>query len=178
VPSLDEIKKILEVVASFTVASAAIAAIVKYRMFNLFGHRWESNLACSDRRLGSGRSLFVAEYRVANSGQRPLRIRKVVLTLMGARVDGADGATGLLKPARDRVLCTRTIPDDVGTPGNLDVQPGERSIFTLRCELPELPELVFVECRLEFAHKRAAALFVGLHARQPPTPSASPAAGA
>ena len=153
----------LDVAASLTVMMAAAAGAIKYRLFNLFGHRWESSLITSDHRLESGRLLFVAEYKVVNTGQRPLRIDKIKVSLMTAR---HDKLTQILTPNRDALLATREIPDDVSTPGNLDVQPGERSIFTLRCQFDEMPEVTFIECKITFPHDRSAAVYVGLHVRQ------------
>lgn len=161
--TLDQAKNVADIVVAITISAGAIAAAIKYQMFRIFSHRWESDLVCRDRILASGQVLFVAEYTVQNRGQRPLRLRSIDLKVMRSRL--TEG-TRLLRPDHDGVISQRRVPDEVGNSGNLDVQPGERSIFTLRCLLPDLPDVVFVECLLSLPHRRRPALFVGLHARQ------------
>jgi len=159
---LSTLKDVAAIASSATIVVGAVGAVIKYRLLNFFGHKWESSLATTDQLLDGGTHLFLAEYAVANNGQRPLRIEGVSLSLMGAR---REAQSVLLQPDQAAVFACRNVPDGVGTPGNLDVQPGERSIFTLRCEVGELPELSFVECTLRFRHKRLPAIFVGLHRR-------------
>jgi hypothetical protein len=144
-----------------TLLTAAIMAVIRFRLFNVLGHRWRSDLVCAHWNLDDGQVIFSAEYTLQNTGQRPLSIRAVSLKLVGAKSEGA-----LLLPDVDRVLAHRVLrPDDPALRGLFHVESGERSIYTLRCRLPALDDVVFVLCGFDLKHKRVPAAYRGFYCR-------------
>ena len=80
----------------------AIGAAIKFRLFNVLGFRWRSELTCTHYELPDSSIIFTADYVINNTGQRPLKLKNVTLRLTGARKDGA-----LLMPDEDRTYATR-----------------------------------------------------------------------
>jgi hypothetical protein len=153
------------VLVDITLLLGAVAAVLKFRLFNLLGHRWHSTLECAHYDLPDRSILFTADYIVTNRGQRPLRLRAVSLRLVRTRREGV-----LLLADETRPLAERVIrPSDPGMRGNLQIEPGERTIFTLRATLPELPDAVFVLCALDPLAKRPFTTFRGFYSRWPPS---------
>jgi len=67
------------------------------------------------------------------------------MVLTGARTTGP-----LIEPDPQRRYAERSLSpsqDDRSMTRLCSIQPGERSIFTLRAHLPQLDEIVFVEAR-------------------------------
>jgi hypothetical protein len=138
--SWDSASKISGFLVDVTLLLGAVAAILKFRLFNLLGHRWHSSLQCQHYELPDGTFVCTADYVVANTGQRPTHLRAVSLQLLESRREGP-----LLLPDDNRVIATRTIrPTEPGQRGNLQIEAGERTIFTIRCHVPTLPGCVFV----------------------------------
>jgi len=152
------------VLVDVTLLLGAIGAIVKFQLFNIFGHRWHSTLDCAHYELPDGSVVFTADYTVTNRGQRPLRLRAVSLRLVQCRRQGH-----ILLPDETAPIAERIIrPSDPGMKGNLQIESGERTIFTLRAALPELPDQVFVVCALDAVTKRSYTSFRGFYSRLGP----------
>src|SRR5712692_2620465 len=97
----------------------AIAAVIKFRLFNILGHRWRSDLTCCHYLLPDSAVIFTADYIVNNTGQRPLRLNKVTIRLTAARQDGP-----LVLPDETRVYATRHFePDDFALKGLFQIEP-------------------------------------------------------
>lgn len=161
-----------------SVLIAAAVAVVKWRLYNLFAHRWRSELECRHVVLPDRRVVFTADYTVHNTGQRPLALSEVRLRLVRARIEDT-----LLVPDAGRVLAARVCrSDDPGLRGHFRIESGERTIFTLRCALDALDEVVFVLCDFDTPCRRAPAGFRGLYvksgardaARDTPVPTPPP----
>lgn len=157
----EHLGNISSVLVDLVVLLGALAAALKFRLFNVLAHRWQSELECTHHLLPGGKVVFEADYTVRNFGQRPLAIRSVRIRLVAAKqVDG------LLYPDDSVCYAERHIPGtEHDLAGNLDVQPGERSIFTLRCLLSDLEEIAFVVGTLDLPHRRTPAVFRSLYVR-------------
>jgi hypothetical protein len=152
---------ITSVLVNMTVLLGAAFAAVKFRLFNVLAHKWQSELTCRHHVLSTGQVAFEANYTVRNFGQRPLQLNSVRIQLFGAKEQD-----GLLWPDDSRCLAERNVPGpETGLAGNLDVQPGERTIFTLRCLLGSLDEVAFVVGTLDLPHRRLPAIFRHLYLR-------------
>lgn len=149
--------------------SGAVAAVIKFRLFNILGHRWRSDLACTHCLLPDSSVIFTADYTINNTGQRPLRLKEVTIRLTGARQEGA-----LLLPDESRVYATRLFQS--GNPalkGLFQIEPGERTIFPLRTKLPNLDDAVFVLCEFSLKQKRVPGAYRGFYVKSQPTNLAS-----
>lgn len=152
------------VLVDVTLLLGAIGAIVKFQLFNIFGHRWHSTLDCAHYVIPDRSVVFTADYNVTNRGQRPLRLRAVSIRLVHCRREGS-----ILLPDEGTPIAERVIrPSDPGMRGNLQIESGERTIFTLRAALPDLPDQVFVLCALDAVTKRSYTSFRGFYSRLPP----------
>ena len=162
--SWEQLQHISGFLVDCTLLAAAVMAVIRFRLFNVLGHRWRSELACMHWELDDGGVIFVADYTLQNTGQRPLHLRSVSLTLVGTKLEGP-----LLAPDTDRVFAQRTLrSDDPALPGLFQIEPGERTIYTLRCRVDSLDDLVFVLCGFDLKHRRVPAAYRGLYSRKPP----------
>ena len=162
---------VTSVLVSVSVLAAAIAAAIKFRILHLLARRYRSELSCHHHVLADRRIVCVVEYAVQNTGERPIAFTQVSLTLHPSVREHA-----LLVPDPDTVLAQRILIPSPATRGLFLVEAGERSIFSLRCELPELPEITFVLCQLSWPDRRAAAPFIGMYVARDSTLSPKPAA--
>jgi hypothetical protein len=143
----------------------AIAAVIKFRLFNILGHRWRSELACSHYQLPDSSVIFMADYTVNNTGQRPLRLKNVTIRLTGARQEGS-----LLLPDESRIYSTRLFQSgDPALKGLFQIEPGERTIFPLRTKLSDLDDAVFVLCEFSLEQKRIPGAYRGFYVKWSPT---------
>ena len=150
---------VTSVLVNISVLGAAVVAIVKFRLLNMLGRRYRSELQCSHHTLPNGRVVFVADYSVHNTGERPIRLSSVTLRLHPAAREGV-----LLAPDRQRLLAERVLnSSDPERRGLFQIESGERSIFTLRCDLPELSDVVFVLCQLSWLDSRTPAPYIGMY---------------
>ena len=151
---------VTSVLVNLSVLLAAIAAMIKLRVLNMLARRYKSELVCHHWLLPSGSVLFEANYAVTNTGERPITLSEVSLSLCASARDGV-----LLKPDREHVLAARRIqPVDRERRAMSIILAGERSAFTLRCELPFIEPVVFVVCQLSWPYKREPAPFIGMYA--------------
>ena len=150
-----------EVLVNVSILLAAVAAAVKLRVFNILAHRWQSEVKCRHDVLPSGEVTFTADYTVSNTGQRPMAVRTVSLQLVRARREGS-----LLMPNTESVILERVIrSSQPAYSGLFRIEAGERTIFTLRCIPPELPEVVFVVCSFDLVGNRAPTTFRSMYIR-------------
>jgi hypothetical protein len=152
------------VLVDITILLGGLAAIVKFQLFHLLTHRWHSSVDCMHHVLPDGSIVFNADYRVTNTGQRPIYVREVKLRLLPARADGA-----LLLPDESAhpIASRHLSADDLRTRGNFRIEPGERTIFPRRCHLDELPDYVFISCAFNPDSRRPGTIFRGFYCRHP-----------
>ncbi len=150
VTTVERLHAITGIAVDIVVVIGAIAAAVKFRIFNVLGHRWRTEVICSHTDLVDGSVVFVADYTIHNTGRRPLRVTTVRIRAMGVEHDGP-----LLVPDEARIIAVRILhAGDKSLKGIFQIEPGERTIFTLRAQLPRLDEMVFVLCDFATAAER------------------------
>ena len=154
---------VTSVLVNMSVLAAAVVAVVKFRVFRMFSRRYRSELVCTHHALPNGRVIFVGEYSVHNTGERPIALLSVTLRLYPAAREVV-----LLVPDRQALLAERILtPQEHGKRGLFQIEAGERSIFTLRCELPKLDDVVFLLCQLSWSDHREPAPYVGMYVPLP-----------
>ena len=160
-PSLEQVHHLTGLLVDVVLLAGAIGAVVKFRLFNILGHRWRSELAYSHSVMPDGSVIFTADYTLHNTGQRPLQIKEVRIRLLGAKQEGV-----LLVPDETRVIASRVMgPADPGLKGLFQVEPGERTIFVLRAKLAELDDAVFVICDFSWPQSRVPAAYRGFYVK-------------
>lgn len=145
-----------------TILFGALAAAYKFRVFDVLGHKYRSEVWCGSAPLGSdegGRVLFVGNYVIHNTGNRPLKISWVSLRLLQLHEPGEDG---ILDSSRSRELVKRTFDKDGGVSW-FRVGAGERSIYPLRCHLPSIDGTLALECKFGWKHGGEPSEFVWLY---------------
>ncbi len=168
------LQSVTGVLSNVALLLGAAAAVVKFRLFNILGHRWQTSLQCGHVDLPDRTVIFTADDTISNTGQRPLLLRAVSLRLVHAREEG-----NLLVPDEDAVIASRIVrPGERGQRGNLQVEPGERTIFTLRIHLERLPDCVFVLCAIDPATRRPYTTYRGFYCRFPRANAQAPVGGA
>jgi hypothetical protein len=168
--SWDELDKVSGVLVNLAVLTGAVAAMVKFHVFNLFGHRWRSDLECKHFELPDGNVVFTADYTITNTGERPLFLSQVKIRLLPAIRDGVQLKADLENCVAERVMN----PTQSTLKGLFQVEPGERAIYPLRCMLPSLDTVVFVQCGFELPHRRIPAAFLGFYVKVPPVQANKP----
>lgn len=157
-------KEVTGVLVDLTLMLGAVAAFAKFRFFNMLGHRWQSTLECAHFELPDGSIVFTADYTISNTGQRPLQVRSVSIRVVPTMLDGR-----LLVPDEAHLLAERHHDlSEADGKGNLQLEPGERSIFTLRAVLPHLPDTLFVLCAHQANSSRLGTTFRGFYSRWAP----------
>jgi hypothetical protein len=165
---------VTKVLVNLFVLGGAVAALVKFKVFNMLAYRYTSELVCRHHSLPDGHPdgniVFEADYLVRNIGDRPINLATVTLQLCAATLD----ENNLLKPHPTQVLADRVCKvSDRDKPGLFRIEAGERSIFTLRCQLRHLEPVVFVHCqiawpirRIPWLSRKPAAPYVGMYVAQ------------
>ena len=163
----DRAETIASTLVHGSVLLAGAFAAVKLRLYNVMSHRWRSDLECRHTDLTDGRTIFTADYTICNTGERPIRLSEVRLKLVGARTQDT-----LLVPDEDRLFSARICKsEDPRLRGHFRIEPGERTIFTLRAALQSLEDVVFVLCAFDSPHRRTPAGFRGLYVKAGQIPS-------
>ena len=149
--SVESVQHVLSVAQTITVLVAALVGAIKFKVFQIWKHAFRTDMQCSHSVTSTGETIFVAEYTIQNTGDRPLSIDRVLLQLCPAlRVHGGhlmpDRSTNILMPTLFAKLEQSAGPErhfkPLGSHG--EIMKGERSTFTLRCCLRELPDVFFV----------------------------------
>jgi len=159
--SPSKLKEISGLLVDLAVLAGALVAVVKFRLFNILGRRWRSELTCAHYELPDSSVIFTADYTIHNTGQRPILVTEVSISLTGALEEGS-----LLIPDESRKYAKRVMRSgDPALKGLFQIEPGERTIFTLRAKLPSLDEAVFVLCDFLVAYKRTPASYRGFYVK-------------
>lgn len=142
-----------------TVLLGGAAAAYKFRVFDVLGHKYRSEVWCGCTPTGpdgGGPFLFVGNYVIHNTGNRPLRISKVTLELRKPRPGE------IVDSDRADPILTRQFETDSGTSW-FKVGAGERSIYPMRCWLDELPTPLLVCCSFQWKHRGDPSIFAWLY---------------
>ncbi len=155
-------ESITEVIVNVSIIAGAIVAMLKFKIYKLFSLRFKSEVDCSHHLLSSGKVLFIGNYIIHNTGERPFTISSVEITLFGALEQD-----GLLSPDVERVLAKKTfsVEGEVLAKGVFQLEAGERSIFPLRTELDELDDVVFLVCKFGWRYRRDPSAYIWLYAK-------------
>ena len=155
----EELHHVSGVIADVIIALAAIAAVIRFRILRPLAPRWRSELSCAAWRMPDGGVIFTADYILNNTGPRVLGLTNVTVRLVKSKVSGV-----VLEPDESHVLAERVMAaSDPSLKGMFLVESGERSIFTLRCRLDEMPEAVFILCGFDLKRRRVPAAYRGFY---------------
>jgi hypothetical protein len=140
--SVEYLHHLTGIVVDVALLIGAVAAGVRYRLFNIFGYRWRTDVISKHVELADGSVIFLVDYVINNSGRRPLKVSEVVITVHPSTQDGQ-----LLVPDESKAIAARTVrAGDKALKGIFQIEPGERTIFTLRARLDRLDDYVFIIC--------------------------------
>src|SRR5690349_17460028 len=116
---------VTSVLVDVSVLLGALAAVIKFRVLNILSRRYRSELACTHHVLPNGDVVFIGDYIIHNTGDRPILLTRVTLRLHPARRDGAILRADDKQTLAERVhSCT-----DSTKKGLFRIEAGERSIF-------------------------------------------------
>lgn len=149
--TVESVQHVLSVAQTITVLAAALVGAIKFKVFQIWKHTFRTDMQCHHSVRSTGETIFIAEYTIQNTGDRPLSIDSVLLQLCPAlQVHGGhlmpDRSTNILMPTLFAEREPSAGPERHFKPlGSLgEIMKGERSTFTLRCCLRELPDVFFV----------------------------------
>lgn len=156
----------LGIMVNLTVLLGGLAAAYKFRVFDVLGHRYRSEVWCTSTPTGEAGArsiLFVGNYVIHNTGSRPLLISRVTLELLEPARAGDIVVSDDARP-----IVTRDFRTDAGSSW-FKVGAGERSIFPLRCYVEKLPTPVLMRCTFRWKHQGEPSEFVWLYDPRLPT---------
>jgi len=160
-PSLtSDLPSLLSLLVNLTILVGGLAAAYKFRVFDVMAHRYRSEVWCTSTPVGEsepGRFLFVGNFVIHNTGDRPLKVTRVKLALRrpeaGDRIIDSDRTTPMVE---------REFGSDSGTSW-FQIRAGERSIFPLRVYLDELPGPLVFQCDFDWKHRGRPSEFAWLY---------------
>src|SRR5947209_6048575 len=94
--SLQGTQAVLALLQTLTVLVAAALAAIKFKIFEVWKQRYRTEMQCRHMALPNGETVFIAEYSIWNTGERPISIDRVSLGICRAKKE--DG--GHLVPDR------------------------------------------------------------------------------
>ena len=163
-PSINELHEATGLLVNVALLLGTIFAVVKFRLFNILGHRWRSDLTCNHYVLPDSTIVFTGDYTISNTGQRPLRLNTITIRLTAARYEDA-----LLLPDESKTFATRIFQSgDPALKGLFQIEPGERTIFPIRAHLASLEDFTFVLCEFTLQQKRTPAAYRGFYVKLRP----------
>ena len=163
-PTIKDAHELSGLLVDLALLVGAIFAVIKFRLFNILGHRWRSDLACNHYVLPDSSIVFTGDYTIHNTGQRPLLLDSVTIRLTAARSDAS-----LLVPDDTQIFATRVFQSgEPALKGLFQIEPGERTIFPIRAHLPKLDDCVFVLCEFSLRQKRVPGAYKGFYVKSRP----------
>jgi hypothetical protein len=158
--TIEHIHHTTGIIVDVVITIGAIAAAIKFRMYNILGRRWRTDVASTHFDLHDGSMILAIDYYIQNTGRRPLHVNQVSLV-----VEEVAQRDGLLEPAGTTILRRDMRAGDPRLAGLFQVEPGERSIFTIRARMPSLPEFMFITCSFSMPGTRNPSAFRSLYVR-------------
>lgn len=151
----EELHHLTGIVVDLAIIAGAIAAAIRFRVFNVFGYRWRTEVSCRHVDLPDQSVVFLADYVINNTGRRPLKLTDVTIEVRPGKQRGE-----LLEPDESAVIASRVLRSGDNTlKGIFQIEPGERTIFPLRARLPKLDHYVFVVCTFATSAHRTPTVF-------------------
>ena len=157
--NLDSLNTLADILVKLTLVLGAIAAAVKFKIFRLYERRYATRLSATHSVLADGKILFEADYRINNTGQRPIEITEIDLSLFPAMLQDS-----LVFPDDTNPILNRTISGEA-TAALRVIEAGESTTFTLRCVLDHMEDTVFVRGRFRWRHKRLPGDYLSLYVK-------------
>lgn len=169
----------VSVAIQVTVLVGALAAAYRFRVFDVLGHKFRSGVWCTSGEIDdSGRTLFIGNYVIENTGSRPLKIARVTVELrtpVEVSQTRPDGVVDRVLDADEGSVLVRREYRPSGGISLYRVGAGERSIFPLRCYLDAFEPPVVFYCTCHWKHGGDPTLFAWLYdPRLPITWSSEP----
>jgi len=155
-----DLSSMLGLLVNLTILGGALAAAYKFRVFDVMAHRYRSEVWCTSTPVGAsepGRFLFVGNFVIHNTGDRPLKVTRVRLSLNKPWKDDA-----VIDSERTDEIVAREFGGDAGTSW-FQIRAGERSIFPLRVYLDELSGPVVFQCDFRWKHRGRPSEFAWLY---------------
>lgn len=156
-----DLPTLLDTLVNLTILGGALVAAYKFRVFDVMGHRYRSEVWCASTPAGEdepGRILFVGNFIIHNTGDRPLKIREVRLFLIEPC---EDDVTIDSDRAREPLL-RRKFEADSGTSW-LRIGAGERSIYPMRGYVDRVTGPLIFKCEFEWKHRGQPSEFAWLY---------------
>lgn len=165
----------LVLLVNLTIIAGAVVAAYKFQVFDVLAHRFRSEVWCTSTPVGDGkpgRFLFVGNYVIHNTGERPLKVTKVTLQLLEPfpedRVIDSD------RTDKESPLAERVFETDAGTSW-FKIRGGERSIYPIRAYVDRIDGPVVFLCTFHWKHRGDPSEFAWLYdPRLPMTWSSEP----
>lgn len=151
---------LLSVLVDLSILAGALAAAYKFRVFNVMAHRYRSEVWCTSGPVSEdepGRILFVGNFIIHNTGDRPLKITQVRLSLL--RPDPGDT---IIDSDRATPIARRAFGSDSGSSWFM-IRADERSIFPLRVYLDEISGPVIFHADFDWTHRGHPSEFAWLY---------------
>ena len=150
---------VTSVLVNLSILAGVIVAVIKLRVLHILERKYRSELQCTHHAIGNGRVILLADYSIHNTGEMPIVLSSIRLRLHPAGREGV-----LVMPDTKTLLAERVIESaDREKRGLFQLESGERSIFTLRCELPELNAPVFLLCQISWPYRRVPAPYISIY---------------
>ena len=155
-----DLPSLLDLLVSLTIIAGGLAAAYKFRVFDVMAHRYRSEVWCTSTPVAEsepGRFLFVGNFVIHNTGDRPLKVTRVRLSLEKPYEED-----NIIDTERTSEIVVRELASDAGTSW-FKIRAGERSIFPLRVYLDELPGPVIFRCTFSWKHRGQPSMFAWLY---------------
>ena len=105
--ALDEIEKYLNIVFQISGLLTVILAVYKFKLFEVFKHRYSTEMLVKSKYTKSGKLYVVCTYVIHNTGEIPIRIDEVNLSFYKAEEKDQQ-----IKCAEETVLLNRVFRAD------------------------------------------------------------------
>jgi hypothetical protein len=151
---------LIDLLVNLTILGGGLAAAYKFRVFDVMAHRYRSEVWCTStpaREPEPGRFLFVGNFVIHNTGDRPLKVTRVRLSLQRPYEDDV-----IIDTERTREIVAREFASDEGTSW-FKIRAGERSIFPLRVYLDDLSGPIIFQCNFFWKHRSQPSMFAWLY---------------
>jgi hypothetical protein len=157
---ITEASSFLDLLVGLTILGGGLAAAYKFRVLDVLAHRYRSEVWCTSTPVGDeepGRVLFVGNFVIENTGDRPLKVTRVMLSLLTPHRDDR-----IIDSDRAEPLVQRQFGSDSGSSW-FTIKAGERSIFPLRVYLDPFAGPLIFKCDFEWTHRGHPSEFVWLY---------------
>ena len=148
--ALDEIEKYLNIVFQISGLLTVILAVYKFKLFEVFKHRYSTEMLVKSKYTKSGKLYVVCTYVIHNTGEIPIRIDEVNLSFYKAEEKDQQ-----IKCAEETVLLNRVFRADNPRYSELmKISAGEHAEFPIRGVFEKPGEAMFIYGNFSWQHNR------------------------